>query len=232
MQKSEIKRDENIIEPYTKKESSNVNNINSCYLSKANLSKFKNWIILILDSSNISNSQKLNTIVHNNNSSYQKKIKKSILEIDNFNNEQLKQSKNDKHIHFGIYFSWRYFCCKNHLKKTNPSNFKKVSIYETANSYLLERLDITYYLKLVSQHKKLKESLFNKRQRYCIEFVDKPNLYNDDIFKSVQNNLHTVDSKRVQKIVDYFDTKKDSLSDVDKRLLKLLPRELQQLIIS
>ena len=85
-----------------------------------------------------------------------------------------------------------------------------------------------YYLKTLNVVESMKNTLFNDRQKYCFDFLKKPNLLNSEEVENLVNQISVDKLKNCNILVKYFSDKinKNEINDIDKKLLGLVDRRI------
>lgn len=87
---------------------------------------------------------------------------------------------------------------------------------------------------MLTQQDKLKTVLFNKAQKSCLEFIDKPNLYKESELHDVQENVKESTIKKAEELINYFKPKisENQMTELDNKSYSILSAELKNLIIN
>jgi hypothetical protein len=138
---------------------------------------------------------------------------------------------NEKHIktvdHFPLGFLLKTMCCMKSLTRLQQ---EKAKVYSFSRNYVIERLDVIYYLKIINRVEKMKSIIFNSAQVLAFDYLKKPNLYNDE--EREMSNIHLESDKELNafKIVQYFKTNLADGNPLDLRMYDLLDPKLKALV--
>jgi DNA-directed RNA polymerase subunit F len=168
--------------------------------------------------------------------------KRSQYEKDELDIYKLKNeifTKKKKKRKYSFYLTGSEICKKIFCRRLLSENQKvKVCIYDYAERYLKERLDVFGYLDLVNEVNKIKSIFFNSSQIAALNNIENPTIpvnqtsmtpENVDNLKYLfpsRSNVSTEDE--IKKISDYFSKKiiEQSLSYADKVLLMSLQEDI------
>jgi len=125
--------------------------------------------------------------------------------------------------------------CRRFLSK---KGLKNVELFELAQNYLKEQLDIFGYFDIINETNKLKSILFETNQSMCLKYIENPTIYvnNKNLEPDLIDNLRLiiptktkgVDKKEIHQISEYFahHIYYKKLSYADKVLLMSLDEEI------
>ena len=100
-----------------------------------------------------------------------------------------------------------------------------MKMFEKSKSIINDKMDMINYLKFFEEHVNIKCLLFNDIRTTCLNFIEKPKLYENNRFNKIVNR----DYEHINEIVDFY-VKKPNLKRIDKQLFKLLPKNIQDII--
>ncbi len=152
--------------------------------------------------------------------------------------ERVDEVKKEYSLGFCLYF--KKFICKG---KLNQKEFTKVSIYEFAMNFVLEKMDIISYMNLQSNFDKYQLFNFNKIQKLTFKNLRKPNLmvkedlelFDLDFSEDKDNNEKMKESEIGEqnlKIIKYFTQKLkgEGLDETDEKLYDFLHPKFKNII--
>lgn len=125
--------------------------------------------------------------------------------------------------------------CRRFLSK---KGLKRVKLYELAQDYLKEQLDIFGYFDIINETNKLKSILFDTNQSMCLKYIENPTIYvnNKNLEPDTIENLRLIiptktkiaDKGEIHHISEYFAHQiyNKKLSYADKVLLMSLDEEI------
>lgn len=121
--------------------------------------------------------------------------------------------------------------CRRLLSK---KQLKKVKLYELAEDFLKDRLDVIGYLNFINEVNKMKSILFNQEQSSSLNYIENPTIYVNNPKLQIENipNLkfllpnknQNLSEIEVRNISDYFSQKmyEKKLNETDKYILMSL----------
>lgn len=101
-----------------------------------------------------------------------------------------------------------------------------MKMYEKSQNIINNKMDMINYLKFCEEHINIKCLLFNDIQSLCLNFSEKPKLYEKNRF----NNIIDTEFESKKEIIDYY-VNKSILPKIDKDIFDLLPQKIKDLII-
>ena len=101
-----------------------------------------------------------------------------------------------------------------------------MKMYEKSQNIINNKMDLINYLKFFDEHINIKSLIFNEVQSLCLNFIEKPKLYEKNQYNSIINS----DNQSVKVIADYY-VNKSFLSKIDKDILELLSKNIRNLIL-
>jgi hypothetical protein len=149
--------------------------------------------------------------------------------IKNLEAELLKEKNNT--MIFGYLNVIYNSTCKRCIKK---KNHKIMKVYNDINSYVNEKLDITFYLKNLEKLERLKLLLLNPEQNIGFDFIKNPNLADESemqcfelrFTKNKVNDALTLINNYIKKV------KEDKLEEIDIEMLPLIDPVLKKYMIN
>jgi len=154
-------------------------------------------------------------------------IRKKLKESD------IKHKKEDFSLGFCLFIK-KFFC----RKVLSKEEIQKVKIYEFAINYLVEKLDITCYMSLISNFDRQQIVNFNESQKHSFKCIKKPNLNNEEemeIFELKfidEEEEHKEEEQKNIELIKYFSSKliEDTFDKTDALLFDLLDHKYKKII--
>lgn len=151
--------------------------------------------------------------------------------------EKLGKNKNPYLIRVSDLFKV-IFCCRCRSKSYN----KKIHIFHNAETKFNHNLDLVTFMKKMQEIEILKYLILNKDTIHLMNFISKPsvcmsntNIGNDEeyqLFFENMKNTNTLNNQSIDNARAAFDNlmKKENLSDVEKRVLKLFKLQINEIL--
>jgi len=150
---------------------------------------------------------------------HQKNIDISMDEVNNYIlNYEIKKERDRFNIDI------KTIICSMCSKAPKNEQFQ-LDIFDTGKSIISKRMDLFFYLNLISEFMALKKVLFKEELRYCFELMEKPKLH----IKSSYSLDPLVDSEeKIWKLSNYLANNK--LKSYEERILEIVPPSLNEFI--
>jgi hypothetical protein len=138
---------------------------------------------------------------------------------------QIQQKIKKKFTKFSLLNTIKYILFCN--KKYNNNNH-----YNYVLDYLNNRLDVTFYLKLIEKFDRFKVLFLNYYQNISLDYVKKPNINNKNDLDLLDIDFKKDYEKEISGIILYFKQKleKNEMNECDNHLLEMLDPIIQQKI--
>jgi hypothetical protein len=146
--------------------------------------------------------------------------------------DELKLKKTYRHKLTFIEFIKKTFCPTCFNKK----ELRRVKVFNIGDKHVREVLDVFGYMDLIREVKNIKLALFNKSQRSCFHFYDKPTVViKEDIDEETIERLQNMINQRgdsylleKKKVAEYFafNYNNGNLTKIDRTLLKQLSEDV------
>jgi hypothetical protein len=134
--------------------------------------------------------------------------------------EKLYLGKENLNFGFWVYLKSIFNCAR-----TNPIQ----ASYNNMDKYITDRMDLCFYLKHLQQFEILKKLIINDQQNLCMEYLDKPSIFNDEELLNFGFKFHKNYYEDVAQISDYFNHR-SLAAPIDKKLFDLLIAEIKSKI--
>jgi hypothetical protein len=198
----------------------------------------------------LNNMRKINLHIETNNNDVNKINEKEIYHRQNnlknninfisgklrFMNSTIRQDNKHKHkksISFGIWFHLKrnLFSCS--CRKISPTDKKTDRVYSFLSNYIMERMDVIYYLKTLETIDRLKKIFLNVDQNLSLEFIKKPNLNNTDELEILEHELNKKTEINFWKLVEYYKQRIRSkeIDEIDEKLLNFIDPQIKILCL-
>jgi len=154
---------------------------------------------------------------------------KASVKIEDFRRAKTIYTAGSKRLEIGFSLFAKRLCCFNKLKENEKH---KLEDYEFCSNYIEERLDITYYIRLVEQFQVLKILFLNYYQNRSLDFMKKFNLKNKTDIEYIKE-IHKIsdnDNQLEKEIADYyiFQTKSCNLDKFDEIIYDYVNKSIKQ----
>lgn len=155
------------------------------------------------------------------NSSLNVKIKDNTI-VGNINDKKLEKKVVPFRVSLSRIFKFNlcFFCLSENDKKEKK-------LYNSATRFLNQKLDIIHFLWVNEKVEKMSLLIFNEEQNMALNYTKKPCLIKEDELKLHGINLEEENpSRNLEKLNEYFKAKIPDLDNYDKKLIEMLPLNL------
>ena len=97
-----------------------------------------------------------------------------------------------------------------------------MKMFDKSQTIINNKMDMINYLRLHEEQINIKCLIFNDIQSICLNYTDRPKLYEKNHFNKIINPGH----ENINEIVDYY-VKKSCLNKEDDDIFKLLSKTIQ-----